>query len=269
MGGPPATAEPPGCIACEGGAPIPEAGDGGFQGGGAVWPGVDPAHPVQTTANDSADCPDCEWSVVTACPSSAPGAESLLCLSASISCPERGDLEYRVYFRDPPGAWQDLGTVCLGPGEAPVPVTDIAAAVRDEFRNLPPENQPQFYPRDAALVNLPTIFAAGSPASRTWNNLDVLGFDIRVEATATFEWRFDAGVTETFDEPGGAYPDKSVTYTYTTPGRRAVTLTTRWRGQFFINGDGPYDIEGTVDRQSGPLDVPVLEATSGLVSGRS
>jgi hypothetical protein len=149
-----------------------------------------------------------------------------------------------------------------------VPITDIADAVYDSFVNLPPDNEPRFYPSDAALVNLPTIFAAGTPAQRSWNNLDVLGFDIRVEATASFEWTFEDGVTKAFDVPGGPYPDKTVTHTYTTPGDRRVELVTSWRGEFYINGDGPYDIDGVVERESGPIAVPVREATSGLVADR-
>jgi hypothetical protein len=177
-------------------------------------------------------------------------------------------MRYLVYFRDPPDGWVNLGAVCLGPGEAPVPITDITDAVSDVFVNLPPENKPAFYPSDAALVNLPTIFAAGAPKAMAWDNLDVLGFDIRVTAKASYDWTFDRGVTKTFTEPGGAYPDMSVTHTYASPGERGVSLTTRWRGQFYIGGDGPYDIPGTVDKESGPFDVPVHEATSGLVAER-
>ena len=160
-----------------------------------------------------------------------------------------------------------IGTVCLGPGEAPISVADIANAVYDEFKNLPPENEPKFYPSATALVNLPTIFAAGAPSEMSWDNLDVLGFDIRIEATASYEWDFDREVTETFTEPGGPYPDMSVTHTYTTPGQRQVSLVTHWNGQFYIDGDGPHDIPGTVDKASGPLAVPVQEARSGLVAG--
>jgi hypothetical protein len=191
----------------------------------------------------------------------------MLCPNAILTCSDPGQIRYRIYFRDPPAEWIVLAEVCLAPGEGPVPMAQIRDAVRDRFENLPPENRPQFQPPDTALVNLPTIFAAGAPNEKTWNNLDVLGFDIKIEAIASFEWRFDSGVTRTFDVPGAPYPDKSVTYTYRTPGQRNVGLTTHWTGEFYIDGDGPYVIPGAVNKISGPIPVPVHEAKSELVAG--
>jgi hypothetical protein len=50
-------------------------------------------------------------------------------------------------------------------------------------------------------VNLPTIFAAGEPASIQTESFDVLGFTVVVTAKARWEWTFDHGVTEPFDKP--------------------------------------------------------------------
>jgi hypothetical protein len=67
--------------------------------------------------------------------------------------------------------------------------------------------------------------------------------------------------------PGGAWPDKSVSYTYGQPGTRQVSVTTTWQGQFMVDGLGPFPVNGpAVSQTSAPIAVPVREVRSELVS---
>jgi len=117
-------------------------------------------------------------------------------------------------------------------------------------------------------VNLPTIFAAGEPGSITTESFDVLGFQVVVTAKARWEWAFDSGIRVSFSEPGGAYPDDSVSYTYVGPGSRQVSVTTYWKATFTVDGEGPFAVPGPeISKTVGPIDVPVRSAASQLVGG--
>jgi hypothetical protein len=131
-----------------------------------------------------------------------------------------------------------------------------------------PDAAPSFQPAAGGLVNLPTIFAAGEPATMTTESFDVLGFAIVVTAQARWEWTFDDGVTQPFDAPGGQYPNDDVAYTYDVAGGRQVSVTTYWDASFTIDGDGPYQVPGPeISKTAGPIAVPVREAKSELVGG--
>jgi len=89
-----------------------------------------------------------------------------------------------------------------------------------------------------------------------------------VTASARWEWTFDRGVSEPFTEPGGGYPNQSVSYTYTGPGDRRVSVTTFWKAQFTVDGDGPFAVPGPeLTKTAGPVTVPVRSARSELVGG--
>jgi len=171
-------------------------------------------------------------------------------------------------MRVPPAQWDQIDTVCLGPDEEPTSVADVGDAVRDVVVNYLPEASPSFQPAQGALVNLPTIFAAGEPGSIRTESFDVLGFEVVVTATARWEWTFERGATESFTVPGGVYPDRSVAYTYAGPGAREVSVTTYWKASFTVNGDGPFAVPGPeISKTAPPIAVPVREARSQLVRG--
>ena len=174
----------------------------------------------------------------------------------------------RVYMRIRAGPWQLIETICLGPGERPTSVADVGEEVREVVVNHLPDAAPSFQPAQGGVVNLPTIFAAGEPASIRTAPFDVLGFSVVVTATARWEWTFDDGVTKPFSEPGGVYPDDSVSWTYGGPGARDVSLTTYWKASFTVDGEGPFAVPGAeISKTAGPLAVPVREARSQLVGG--
>ncbi len=237
---------------------------------GVVWPGQGPDTPLGQVSGRP--CDGCEWKLVIACLANGPeNPDDALCGVAVQSCALRGQdgILYRVYYRDnaDPG-WRMLQTVCIGPGDQPVPIADIAQAVREQVVSRLPDASPSFQPAAGGIVNLPTIFDAGEPGSFETPSFDVLGLPVVVTATATWDWTFDEGVTRAFTVPGGRYPDDSVSHTYASSGARAVTVTTSWQGSFTVAGNGPYAVPGPpLTKTAGPLAVPVREARSHLVGG--
>jgi hypothetical protein len=192
-----------------------------------------------------------------------------MCQGATESCTGADEVYYRVYFRPSATApWQLVDSVCLGPGERPASVADVGELVRERVVNLLPSADPSFQPADGGIVNLPTIFAAGEPDRVEVEPFDVLGFSVTVTATAEWQWTFDEGVMRTFDVPGGAYPDDSVSYEYATTGDRSVSVTTSWTAEFTVDGQGPFAVPGPpITKTAGPVTVPVREARSQLVGG--
>lgn len=216
------------------------------------------------------ECPDCEWALVPACAQNKvhdPGRREAMCLGATTVCPEPGQVRFRLYLRrGPTDQWEMLGEPCLGKDQRPVTSGQLEQALRQPFEKLVPRQEPGFQPAGGALVHLPTIFYAGQP-SATSGSMRVLGLDVRIEATPSWTWRFDAGVQHTTTRPGGPYPNKDVTHTYRTVGPREVVLVTEWQGRYELSGEGPYDIPEPVVQTSPPLVVPVYEARSQLVAG--
>jgi hypothetical protein len=184
-----------------------------------------------------------------------------------IACADPAIL-YRVYMRHAGEPWVLLGTTCLGPGEKPTSVADVGEIVHERVINYLPNASPSFQPAEGGLVNLPTIFASGEPATMQTEPFDVLGFSIVVTAKARWEWTFDHGVMKPFAQPGGVYPNDDVAYTYADPGGRKVSVTTYWDASFTVDGDGPFQVPGPeISKTAGPITVPVRQARSELVGG--
>jgi hypothetical protein len=233
---------------------------------GVQFPGVDQNSPISHATAENATCTDCEWTVSPACLANGPDDDAL-CMMAVSSC-ERPAILMRVYLRHGTGPWQLIDTICLGPGQRPTPVADVSEIVRERVVNYLPDAAPSFQPAQGGVVNLPTIFAAGEPASIQTESFDVLGFTVVVTAKARWEWTFDDGVTKPFDKPGGAYPNDDVAYTYGDAGGRDVSVTTYWDASFTLDGDGPFQVPGAeISKTAGPITVPVREAKPELVGG--
>jgi hypothetical protein len=235
---------------------------------GVQFPGVSADSALGQATAENADCDGCEWTITPACVINGPTDEAA-CLGAVNTCADPAAIRYRVYFRPNPGSpWQLIQTICLGPGERPASVADVGEKVRELVVTYLPDAEPSFQPAQGGVVNLPTIFAAGEPAEIRTPPFDVLGFQVAVTATARWEWQFDDAVTKPFSEPGGAYPDDSVSWTYSGPGERDVSVTTYWNASFTVNGDGPFAVPGPeISKTAGPLAVPVRVARSVLVGG--
>jgi hypothetical protein len=235
---------------------------------GVNFPGAEPGSDVFVSTQKNKNCTDCEWSIVPACMVNGPTDGDVMCMGAAATCADPAAIRYRVYMRQGDGPWTIQGTVCLGPGDRPATVADIGEEIRTRVVNYLPDASPSFQPTAGGIVNLPTVFAAGEPETITTDPFDVLGFTVVVTARARWEWAFDEGVVQEFAKPGGAYPDMSVAYTYADPGGRQVTVTTYWRAEFTVNGEGPYQVQGAeLSKTAGPIAVPVREARSELIGG--
>src|SRR5664280_1604684 len=161
-----------------------------------------------------------------------PTIPTTACARAPTLSAPPGQVRMRTLFM-PPGAttWTVPPSFCYDPNAVPAgaaPPLDITDAVRNYLESLPlPAPSPSFQPPGGTLVNLPTIFDAGSgPASPA--GFDLAGLHITVTPKPLrWTWTFEPGVTQTANLPGGTYPNKDVTYTYRTTGPRAVTVTAR------------------------------------------
>ena len=234
---------------------------------GVQFPNTDASSDLGKAVARTKNCKDCQWAVSPACLDSGP-SDTAFCAGATVGCDNPLDLRFRVYLRRGDGPWVLQGTVCLGPGERPTSVTDIGQAVRARVVNYLPDAHPSFQPKAGGIVNLPTLFAAGEAPTLLTEPFDVLGFTVVVTASARWDWTFDRGVVESFTEPGGGYPDRSVAHTYAGPGARQVSVTTSWRAQFTVNGEGPFAVPGAeLTKTVGPFTVPVRAAHSELVGG--
>ncbi|QIK83216.1 PKD domain-containing protein [Sanguibacter sp. HDW7] len=141
--------------------------------------------------------------------------------------------------------WRLLNGPCAREIE---PVDDLAEAMARELRTLKiPAKRARIAPVTTWFtVQVPmTYFTdAGVEHMRT----TVLGTEVELELTPTlFSWDSGDGCEPvTSREPGAAYPDRTVTHTYTTVGEYRVTLTTTWSGRFRVMGtDGWRPIDGT------------------------
>lgn len=248
-------------------APAVTTTDTGIQGERHV-PGFVPA----TLDREGGDaCTTCEWAIVPACPSNGVNGSANVdsgCTGTRAGC-RPGETRFRVYFRrSPADPWRVAGAECIGPGAAPAGTLDLGLLASNFLDRMDlPLPSPSVQPADGALVNMPAIFSAGSgdPVTAT---LDLGGLAVTVTARpAYWDWAFEPGVTQRFYRPGGAYPDKDVTYTYRTTGHVRVTVTATWTATYRV-GDGPEQpVVGAVRRAGPPLDVLVREARSELVEG--
>jgi hypothetical protein len=183
-----------------------------------------------------------------------------------VGCPHNS-FRFNIYVLVPGKPWALLGSACLAPPKSSRPV-NFAAAARHYFDQMPlPPPRPSFEPPRGAIVNLPTVFAAGGPRELT-RTFDIGGIPVTVVARASsWVWTFDQGVVESFDQPGGRYPDQAVTYTYDTAGTRLVRVVVYWTAKYRV---GRYNewwpVTGAPVPRAGTVRVPVHPAQSVLVS---
>lgn len=114
-------------------------------------------------------CPGCHWALVPACGMNTPeNPDTVLCAGALASCPP-GQLRVHVLLMVAGATtWSGQPSACYDPTVAAtgaaLPI-DIVGAVRNYLQAMPlPTPRPRFQPANGTLVNLPTIFDAGTPA---------------------------------------------------------------------------------------------------------
>jgi hypothetical protein len=210
----------------------------------------------------ASNCPGCIWELLPDCRD----AIDSICLGSVATCPPRQNrFEIRL-LRPTDTLFNRVGSVCLGPGTPRTPA-ELSALLVDDFEELLPRQTISFQPASGGLVNVATLFASGQPAEFGPADVSLGPFDVTVTAAAQFTWVFDGDDVLQTAEPGGAWPDDSVSHTFTRAGARPVQLTTQWLGEFTVDGFGPYPVAGGPVSQSSSVTVPVREARARLISG--
>lgn len=244
-----------GCHSC---VISPDPGAAAYRGSLLLPPGTDPRLAVA-----AARCDQCSWLVQPKCRDSA-GTGDANCVGAAHLC-ARGAIRMELFLQRP--AWPRfrlVGQFCLGPGDVLTPVA-LFPGVRDRFVRYLPALAPSFQPSGRGIVNLPVLFAAGQPSSLGRTSFALAGYRIDLQAAARWHWDFGDGATENVTVPGGAYPDVSVAHAYTWQQTFAVSVTTTWVGEFWVDGAGPFPVPGPPITQTSPLEVPVKQAEAVLV----
>jgi hypothetical protein len=162
-----------------------------------------------------------------------------------------------------------LVTMPAEPGEpaeeAPAAVPIVVTA--EDLQRLPIDPgglavQPN---RGWVLVNLETIVWTGA-TEQTFSAV-VLGTPVEVRARPIdFTWDFgDGSAPLTTTDPGAPFPNHSVAHVYSAAAeQRHVTLTTRWAGEFEVNGSGvwqPVVGVATTSEVSEPFEVRTAETS--------
>lgn len=269
--------------------------DGGFGGNGdgdeAVINGTDPGSTTGTPGNNGnggggstvirIPKPYTEYKYVPNCSANAPeGGADALCGSAVYTCPDEGDIRYRVYTRehnadgslsDGPD-WKAGGTVCRGPNDPPEggPVVITTADIADEARKAAPATVVHVEPATKTYVNVPTNFYADAAAQGA--SVQVLGQTIALQFRPTgFAWSFGDGSSGS----GAGVKDASVgaadavEHLYRRSAKVQVTLTRT----FEVTYTAPGGVTGTlpapgVSNTSAPTALEVGEIQTLVTGGR-
>ena len=117
-----------------------------------------------------------------------------------------------------------------------------------------------------ALVNLP-VAAHAEPAPSTWTPT-LLGAPVTIRAIpVAYAWDFgDGSPPVVTDRPGAPWPEHAAEHTYPGTGDVTVTLTTRYTGQYSLDGGATWiPIPGTAAATSPPLPLRLVEARAQLI----
>ena len=245
-----------GCSAC-----TVHTGPGQYVGSLLIPPGSRPEPPGLPAVARS--CDGCVWTLEPACQSPV-ATGGVVCPGALRACPPP-QLHLALLLQRPGEPVPTrVGTLCLAPG-VPLQPGALVPGVRDRFVRLVPTLRPSFQPRGFGIVNVPVVLAAGQPAGIGRPVFPLAGHRITLTATATWLWRYGDGAQLATSRPGGAWPDMDVAHPYARDGRYLVSVTTTWQGQFWVDGAGPFVVDGDPVTQLAQLVVPVRAAVAQLL----
>jgi hypothetical protein len=208
-----------------------------------------------------AGCLDCEWRITRLCSKDQQASGG--CRRIDVGCPV-GTVAVRVWLRRVGGEWAVVGRMCQG-DEPPRTVTDVGTEVREQAERLLPALRVRVEPNGAALVSLPVVGRTGQPAEGIRGaDLSVLGTAVVLDARVRWRWDWADGAAQWYADPGSRWPDTAVSHTYRTPGARSLEVTALWRGEFVVEGLGPFAVPGPPLTQVGTAAVDVREARAVL-----
>jgi hypothetical protein len=201
-------------------------------------------------------------------------------MAAATACAADDQVQFWIYHQvthhevgkpDVVDPWQkESGSYCLGPDD-PGPDNGVARAfafVQTEFANLPlPRIAPKVEPAPKALVNVPTVFSAGSAdAVHFTRSFGSFTFDITAKPQ-TWTWHYGEGAPDPHSGPGTPGDPDDTSHTYTKAGTyKNVYVAVTWGGTFTVTGSNEvYPIRGTATVASPRTQVDVRQARSQLV----
>ncbi|MFL6154983.1 MAG: hypothetical protein ACJ72D_02750, partial [Marmoricola sp.] len=163
------------------------------------------------------------------------------------------------------GRWILLGVNCRSDATATPTPAITPALVAHAFQRLPlPRLDVVVQPDAKTLVNLDTIFhTEASPLGR---DVTLLGQRVQLAITPSrFRWVFGDGATLVTDNPGAAYPSRTITHRYL---RADVTMVPHvevsWTARYRVNGGAWADVPGTVLTIGPNTPLRVVEAVPNL-----
>lgn len=254
------------CVLLVGSLPTSAAAESrpGWSKGGSGWSGSGtvflPGGTHVGSRDGSSNCPGCSWQIIPVCEIEGPEACAIL-----HDCPV-GRPFVLVVVTSPGGGSNFAGGQCLN-GD-PVSAEDLGRMVSQRVRQAAPVARPGFQPQAAALTALPTNFRSGQPRSISRSET-IAGIPVEFRATARWRWAWgDGRAPLVTDEPGGSWPNLSVTHVFRRPGTKKVRLQTLWTAEYTVNGVGPFSVDGGPVEQSTVIPVPVREARSVLIGAQ-
>ena len=212
--------------------------------------------------SEAAGCVDCVWRVSTLCTKAELAAG--VCQRIVIGCPV-GTQPVRIWLLRPGQDWAVVGMACQGP-TPPRTLADVGSAVHDRAVTALPPLRAAVQPADGALVSLPALFRTGQPAAGIRGaDLSVLGLDVRLDARVRWHWSWGDGTAQWTALPGGPWPDSSVSHTYRRAQRLIAVVSAVWRGEYVVEGLGPFAVPGPPLTQQESVPVIVRAAHAHLV----
>lgn len=206
--------------------------------------------------NRVASCRDCAWKMTPVC---IPGQQDY-CDAGIRSCPGLID-HVRTWFRPNNGDWVETGWICLTTSSVTT-VEGIERYLVENFHQYVPPLVPRCWPARGAIVRLPIVCESGQrPDLQVWSHT-VAGHPVEVSASPQWVWDFHGSSLRT-DNPGGPFPDWSVSHTFILSGEKDLLVNSLWRGSFTVGGLGPFAIDQQL-KQTRTWTIPVGEARARL-----
>ena len=194
---------------------------------------------------------------------------------AFFGCPQGRDIG-RAWLAHPGADFEPVGLFCPHDGEV-TSVADMSARIRGDIVEKVPPLGPGCLPARGAVVGIDLHCRSGQSSTRLGWSTRVVGHAVVAEANATWFWAFEqraradlstpTATTEwvhTVGFPGGVYPDRGIRQTFTDVGRRLVRVRSAWRGRYWVDGVGPFDVQDPV-RQDHAWELDVGSAVGVLM----
>lgn len=141
---------------------------------------------------------------------------------------------------------------------------DAEARLREVVTEVVPALRPIHQPADGVLPHLPVIFDARQPAGTTTSGHLIVGLPVTLSVTPRWVWEFGDGESVVSEVPGGRWPDRSVSHSYSHAGAHDVRVRTVWSATYLVDGLGPLVVDEPV-LQEARLPLRVGEGRAVLV----